>query len=76
MKHLFSLYIHDLKVAAANFLMIATSFSQLDLAIKVFAFIIGSIYTVQRIVYNWEKRQEEKEVHKKFKEDNNGQRNK
>lgn len=69
MKHVLSLYIHDLKVATANILMLLASFANIDIFIKVVAFIVGTIYTIQRIIYNYQQRQEEKARFKKELED-------
>ena len=65
MKTVFETYMHDLKVALANIGMVIAGFADLDIFIKVVAFILGSIYTIQRIVYNYQHRQEERAINKK-----------
>jgi hydrogenase maturation factor len=53
---------HDLKVAIANIGMAIAGFADLDIFIKVVAFILGSVYTIQRIVYNYYQRKEQKKI--------------
>lgn len=62
MKSVVDTYMHDLKVAIANIGMAIAGFADLDIFIKVVAFILGSVYTIQRIVYNYYQRKEQKKI--------------
>jgi hypothetical protein len=54
-----------IKVWMANLMPLGLSFIDgVDIGIKIFAFLFGSIYTIQRIVYNYEERKEKKKDEK------------
>lgn len=69
MKSVVDTYMHDLKVALANVGMAIAGFADLDIFIKVVAFLLGSVYTIQRIVYNYEHRKEQRRINQQIIDD-------
>jgi hypothetical protein len=59
-------YIQDFKVALANVGMALAGFSDLDTFIKIVAFLLGSVYTIQRIIYNYQHRKEQKVINERI----------